>query len=76
MTIELAAPTAETVFAAVSFLPPRERIKLAGLLISAVSPRDIVDESDVWSDEDLQDFSDASFALIDERLSEEENASR
>lgn len=76
MTIELAFPTAETVYEAVKILPTAERIKLAGLLITNVSPRDIVDSRDYWTDEDLHDFSDASFALIDQRLSEEENATR
>ena len=46
MTIELAVSTAENVYEAVSFLPTSERIKLAGLLITGVSPRDIVDTSD------------------------------
>ena len=66
MTIELKNATAEKVYQAVSFLPTAERIKLAGLLITGVSPRDIVDTGEVWSDEDLSDFSDASFALSDE----------
>ena len=74
MTLELAAPTAEKIYEAVSFLPTSERIKLAGLLITNVSPRDIVDTSEHWSDEDYRDFSDASFALIEERLSEETDA--
>lgn len=68
MTIEIQAPTAEKVFEAVSFLPTSERIKLAGLLITNVSPRDIVDTSDNWSDEDLNDLDRATAQLIDERF--------
>lgn len=71
MTIELQAPTAEKVFVAVSFLPTSERIKLAGLLITNVSPRDIVDTSDNWSDEDLSDLDRATAQLIDERFGPE-----
>jgi len=76
MTIEIASPTAEAVYEAVKVLPTAERIKLAGLLITNVSPRDIVDSRDYWTDEDLSDFSDASFSLIDQRFTEEENAAR
>jgi len=76
MTIEVASPTAETIYEAVKVLPTAERIKLAGLLITSVSPRDIVDSRDYWTDEDLSDFSVASFSMIDQRVSEEENATR
>lgn len=74
MTIELEQPTAEAVYQVVKAFPTAERLKLAGLLITNVSPREIVDSSDYWTEEDLQDFSNASFALIDQRLEEEENA--
>lgn len=76
MTIELDIPTAQAVYEAVKILPTAERIKLAGLLITSISPREVVDSRDTWTDEDLHDFSDASFALIDQRLGEEENAAR
>ena len=74
MTIELESPTAQTVYEAVKNLPTLERIKLAGLLISDVSPRDIVDRRDDWTDEDLRDFSNASFAHMEKRFEEEEAA--
>ena len=76
MTIELESPTAQTVYEAVRNLPTLERIKLAGLLISDVSSRDIVDRRDDWTDEDLRDFSNASFASMEKRFEEEENAAR
>ena len=71
MTIEVPLPTAEKVYEAVRFLPTSERIKLAGLLITGVSPRDIVDTGVHWTEADYQDFSDASFALMEERASED-----
>ncbi|HEX8463878.1 MAG TPA: hypothetical protein VF627_04605 [Abditibacterium sp.] len=74
MIIELESPTAQAVYEAVKHLPILERIKLAGLLISDVSARDVVDTRDTWTDEDLEDFSNASFALIDQRIEEEDAA--
>lgn len=74
MTIELETPTAEAVYEAVRSLPTAERLKLAGLLITNVAPHEIVDSSDHWTDDDLRDFSNASFALADRREEEDGSA--
>lgn len=63
MTIELETPTAESVYEAVRVLPAAERIKLAGLLITNVSPFEIVDTSHNWTDEDLRDLDRATARL-------------
>ncbi len=71
MPTAIEQPTAEAAFEAVKTLPVVERFKLASLLIQSISPRSIVDYSEAWSEEDMEDFSNATFALFEERSGEE-----
>ncbi|BCM89809.1 hypothetical protein IAD21_01657 [Abditibacteriota bacterium] len=64
MSITIETPTAEAIFEALKNVPTRELARLKDLLPS-------VDENTEWSDEDLQDFSNAGAALY-EQIEEEE----
>ena len=61
MTITIENPTAETPCNVPLTVPAQE--------LKRDDP--LVDEGTEWSDEDLRDFSDASFALVEERCEEE-----
>ena len=52
-------------------LPPAERFRLAKLILNEISPQALVDYSDEWSEEDLQDFTNAGRAYINRVLEEE-----
>ncbi len=45
----------------VKSLPPSERLKLAALILNDIPEQAVIDYSSEWSDEDLRDFSTASF---------------
>ena len=61
--------TAEEVYnQVVKPLPPPERLKLATIILNDISPQVSVDYSEEWSEEDLRDFSAASWAYIIQRL--------
>lgn len=67
--------TAESLYdEAVQALPAAERLKLATLILNRIAPESVVDYGTDWSEEDLQDFSNATFALIEEHLEAENNA--
>ena len=55
-------------------LPAADRLQLATLILNEISPLSIVNVSEEWSDEDLRDFSRASWNRIEGRLAETENA--
>jgi hypothetical protein len=55
-------------------LPAAERLRLATLILNDIPPQAVVDYSDEWSAEDLQDFTQASWARINEALEEPEDA--
>ncbi len=74
MPIVIEQPTAEAVLEAAKTLPAEERKRLVSLIIHTLTPASVVDDSTEWSDEDLRDFSKASWNLINRRLEEEENA--
>ena len=59
MPITIENPTAEAIFEALRGVPATELARLKTLLPS-------IDESTTWSDEDLQDFSNAGATLYDE----------
>jgi hypothetical protein len=55
-------------------LPAAARLQLATLILQDIDPRAVVDYSEEWSDQDLQDFSRASWEYVNRVLEEEENA--
>jgi hypothetical protein len=65
--------TAEEVYAqAVKPLPPSERLKLATMILNDIPPQSVVDYSEEWSEEDMRDFTAASWRYALQRLEEEE----
>ena len=74
MPIVIEQPTAEAAFEAVKTLPAIERLKLAGLIINSIPPQSIVNYSTEWSEEDMEDFSNATFELFEELESEAAHA--
>jgi protoheme ferro-lyase len=54
-------------------LPAPDRLRLATLILNEIPPQAVVDYSDEWSDEDLQDFTKAGLAYINKVLEEEED---
>ena len=51
-----------------------DRLRLAALILNDIPPHAVVDYSDEWSEEDLHDFRQASWAHIDSLLEDEERA--
>jgi hypothetical protein len=49
---------------AIKPLSPRERLKLATLILNDIPPQAVVDDSDEWSEEDHRDFNQASWNHI------------
>jgi len=49
-------------------LPTPERLKLATIILNDISPQTVVDYSEVWTEEDLRDFSVASWDYIIQKL--------
>lgn len=54
-------------------LSAADRLRLAVLILNDIPPQSVVDASESWSDEDLQDFAQASWQQIDQRLEDEEH---
>ena len=63
MPIVIEHPTAEAIFAALQQVPAEELVRLRALMERSVAP---VNRSTSWSDEDLQEFSDAGAALYEQ----------
>jgi hypothetical protein len=55
-------------------LPAAERLRLAVLILNDIPPQSVVDDSESWTEEDLQDFTQGSWRYIDQRLEDEEHA--
>jgi hypothetical protein len=55
-------------------LPAAERLRLAVLILNDIPPQSVVDDSESWTEEDLQDFTQGSWKYIDQRLEDEEHA--
>jgi len=68
MPIVIEHPTAEAIFAALQQVPAEELVRLRALMERSATP---VNRSTSWSDEDLQEFSDAGFALYEEMEDQE-----
>ena len=58
---------------AVKPLPVSERLRLAAMILNDVTAAD-AQYSDEWTDEDLRDFSKATWEHINRQLEDEENA--
>jgi hypothetical protein len=55
-------------------LSAADRLRLAVLILNDISPQSVVDASESWSEEDLQDFAQASWQHIDQNLDDEDDA--
>ncbi len=69
-------PTAQEVYAStVQRLPPAERLRLAALILDELTQSNLlsVDESDTWSDEDIEDLRAYSFQYAATRYPEEDD---
>ena len=52
-------------------LPAAERLRLAVLILNDIPPQSVVDVSESWTEEDLQEFTHGSWQLIDQQLEDE-----
>ena len=48
-------------------LSAADRLRLAVLMLNDIPPQSVVDASESWADEDLQDFAQASWQQIEYR---------
>ncbi len=55
-------------------LPSAQRLRLEALILNDIAPPSVVDDSDSWTEEALQDFAQVSWQQMEERLEGEENA--
>lgn len=55
-------------------LPASERLRLAVLILNDIPPQSVVDASESWTEEDLQEFTQGSWEYIDQRVEDEEHA--
>jgi hypothetical protein len=55
-------------------LPAADRLRLAVLILNDIPPQSVVDDSESWTEEDLQEFTHGSWKHIDQRLEDEEHA--
>ena len=55
-------------------LPASERLRLAVLILNDIPPQSVIDASESWTEEDLREFTQGSWAHIDQRLEDEEHA--
>ena len=58
----------------INALPAADRLRLAVLILNDIPPQSVVDDSESWTEEDLQDFTQGSWKYIDQRLEDEEHA--
>jgi protoheme ferro-lyase len=52
-------------------LPAADRLHLAVLILNDIPPQSVVDDSESWAEEDLQEFTQASWQHIDQHLEDE-----
>ena len=55
-------------------LPASERLRLAVLILNDIPPQSVVDASESWTEEDLQEFTQGSWEYIDQHLEDEAHA--
>jgi hypothetical protein len=58
----------------IKILPTAQRLRLAALILNDIVPSSEVDESDSWTEEDLQDFTQMSWQSIDQLIEGEADA--
>jgi hypothetical protein len=46
-------------------------LRLAVLILNDIPPQSVVDDSESWTEEDLQEFTQASWQYIDQHLEDE-----
>ena len=51
-----------------------ERLRLATMILNDLSPSDMVDDSDEWTDEDLRDFAAAGWRRSEEAAGDDADA--
>jgi len=65
--------TAEEVYdQVVKPLPLGERLKLATIILNGIPPQAVVDYSESWSDQDIRDFTAASWHHVLQNVEEDE----
>ena len=52
-------------------LPAAERLRLAVLILNDIPPQSVVDDSESWTEVDLQEFTQASWQHLDQHLEDE-----
>jgi len=52
-------------------LPAAERLRLAVLILNDIPPQSVIDESESWTEVDLQEFTQAGWQHIDQYLEDE-----
>jgi hypothetical protein len=52
-------------------LPAAERLRLVVLILNDIPPQSVVDESESWTEADLQEFTQASWQQLDQQLEDE-----
>lgn len=52
-------------------LPAADRLRLAVLILNDIPPQSVVDDTESWTEEDLQEFTQASWQHIDQQLEDE-----
>jgi hypothetical protein len=52
-------------------LPAAERLRLAVLILNDIPPQSVVDDSERWTEVDLQEFTQAGWQHIDQHLEDE-----
>ena len=55
-------------------LPAADRLQLARMILSDIPAQSFVDYDDSWSDEDIRDFTQASWQRVEEEVGEPEDA--
>jgi hypothetical protein len=55
-------------------LPASERLRLAVLILNDIPPQSMIDASESWTEEDLQECTQGNWEYIDQRLEDEEHA--
>ena len=59
---------------AVRVRPTSERLQLAAMILNDIAPSPVVQYSETWTNEDIDDFREASSAYVLAQLEEAENA--
>lgn len=54
-------------------LPTAQRLRLAALILNDIVPSSEVNDSDSWTEDDLQDFTQMSWQSVDQHLESEED---